>query len=193
MLNEKREAPIMNKRQQPYTRIFLENHLKTKKKLSPGIFLIGFNDDQLMTIEQQTVDSLREMGRNVRIVDVENLSAKDIYCVINKAYSHTITEAYNDLLKTFQTDDVVLIIKNLSKSKIPYKGHIVRKLVRALFGDSGSNQTSKADLVFIDDARLLESNWDLLNSHIISNYPGRVESTNSSLENLLDYAFLYCN
>ena len=181
----------MNKRQQPYTRVFLENHLRTKKKLSPGIFLIGFNDEQLTAIEQQTVESLQDMGRHVRIVDVENLSAKDIYCVINKAYSPTIVEAYDHLLETFQTEDTVFIIKNLSKSKIPYKGHIVRKLVRALFGDSAKDQNAKADLVFVDDARLLENNWDILNSNIISNYPGQM--IRSNLDELLDYAFLYCN
>lgn len=181
----------MNKRRKPFTRIFLENHLKTKRKLSPGIFLIGFNDDQLANIEQQTTDSIREMGRNLRVVDVENLTAKDIYCVINKRYSSTILEAYTQLIDTFQNEDLVFVIKNLSKSKIPYKGHIVRKLIRALFGDSYKNIAPKADLIFIDDARLLENNWDLLNSHVISNYPGRSEL--GQLADLLDYPFLYCN
>jgi hypothetical protein len=181
----------MNKRQQDTTRVFLENHFRTKKELSPSIFLIGFNDNQLTAIEQQTVNSLLDLRRSTRIIDVENLSAKDIYCVINKEFSPTIIEAYEKLKTTFQTQKTVFIIKNLSKSKVPYKGHLVRKLVKALLGDINNNNATEADLIFIDDARLLESNWDLLNTHIISNYPGKIQTGN--IAELLDYAFLYCN
>lgn len=153
------------------TIVFMETYYISDNKNPTSIFLIGFTQSQLNSIERETIDSLSEINRGYRIIDCENLADKEIIDVLNKKYSYSMDEAIENLQKTFENEQIVYIIKNLSKARISGdKGIYARNLMDILHGSAKKDLSSRTDLIFVDYASFLEQNWELLGNHIIYNY-----------------------
>ncbi len=153
------------------TIVFMETYYISDNKNPTSIFLIGFTQSQLNSVERETTDSLSEINRDYRIIDCENLAEKEIIDVINKKYSYSMDEALNNLQKTFKNDQIVYIVKNLSNSRIAgEKGVYARNMMDILQKSNKNSLSSRTDIIFIDYASFLEKNWDLLGNHIIYNY-----------------------
>lgn len=153
------------------TIVFMETYYISDNKNPTSIFLIGFTQSQLNSIERETTDSLSEINRVYRVIDCENLAEKEIVDVINKKYSYSMEEALENLQSTFKNDQIVYIIKNLSKSRIVEdKGLFARNMMDTLQKCTKNSLSSRTDMIYIDYASFLEKNWDILGNHIIYNY-----------------------
>lgn len=153
------------------TIVFMETYYMSDDINPTSIFLIGFTGSQINSIEKETTSSLEDINRSYRVIDAENLSQKEIFDVINKKYSYSLVEATTNLEKTFRDDQIVYIIKNISKSSIKgEKGLFVREIMSILKESKNTKLPANADLIFIDYASFLEKNWDILGNHIIYNY-----------------------
>lgn len=171
--------------------LFLESYFKPKTRISKCFLLIGFTDRQLQAIEKNTVHSVEQLNKNARVVDVENLALKEIIDVINKRYAPTLRESYENLLQTFEKENTVFIIKNISKAKTDGRpGHLVKELVEMLDYTYQKSFEAKADLIVLDHASFLEENWDIISNYVIYNYPSNFENSSHSLT---EYAEIFRN
>jgi len=144
--------------------------------ISNIIFVYGFTQVKIDSAEQK----LKKILSHIKYILVDASSLRSNRQFLEKIFDAkgTMSQLYNERLRPMMLhEEVVLIIKNMSLSRIPRSGYTIRSIFK-IMDDAGSrgfldaidivkHGPPKSNLIILDFPSYLEKNMDIFGAYVI--------------------------
>lgn len=146
--------------------LYTENH-QSKNKNPNCAYFIAFDNDQVNYHVNKIIKANNWLGRKQIVVDASNCSFRQLICKIFNDNPKNNNHAFDMLRTLLLESDNVLVISNLSKSKLsPNKSRWVRSFIKVNDDAHFDDITSMSDILFVDSASFLEHSWQDIGSYL---------------------------
>ena len=129
------------------------------------------------------LEILQRLNRRTILVDCTGLSAMEIYRRVSGTNGNTEV-AYKACETVLLNDNVAVVFKDISQSKISHRAGFARSLLK--IGDDAHFQDYRpvSDVIFVDSASFLHNGWDLIAPY--TKQFGPINSFDIWLQNISD-------
>lgn len=150
---------LFNKHKLFLNSLYTANHVSGDKNPNSGYF-IAFEEE----VVNHHIDKIKEankwLGRNSIFVDAKNCVYRKIVEQITGELPKSNSEAYGVIKSVLHDTNNVLVIANISKSKLPSNKSAWARSIIKINDDAHFNGIKPdSDILFVDNAVFLERSW----------------------------------
>jgi hypothetical protein len=146
--------------------LFTENHIARNGKNPQTAFLVAWQDHQLDRLAELAQHASTRLGRKSVLVDAADKRPRSFYNDIVGAQARSANEAAHIVADMLYNDDVVVIIKAISKLNDTGKSRQARWIAKVIDDAHFDRVHPKADIVFVDYASFLEKSYRVLGPYV---------------------------
>lgn len=150
-------------------KLFLHNLYslnRQNRNLNSGYF-VSFTEEEFIINKNKIAEANKWLERSTIFIDAKNATYKEMAQQLYGTSPKSTAEASNMFQDTLLKSNNVIVISNISQSKIPSgKSDYVRYLIKINYDAHIGRINSKSDILFIDSASFLERSWDSIGPYI---------------------------
>lgn len=146
--------------------LFTQNHIDLDGKNPQTAFLVAWQDHQIDRLADLAQHASTRLGRKSVLVDAANKTPRSFYNDIAGAQARSANEAAHIVADMLYDDDVVVIIKAISKLNDTGKNQHARWIAKVIDDAHFDRVHPKADIVFVDYASFLEKSYRVLGPYV---------------------------
>ncbi|MFI3196920.1 MAG: hypothetical protein QX196_01205 [Methylococcaceae bacterium] len=150
-------------------KLFLHNlySLNRQNRNPNSGYFVSFSAEEFILNKNKIVEANEWLERQTILIDAKNATFKEMAKQLYGTSPKNIMEAWNMFQDTLLKSNNVIVISNISQSKIPSgKSDYVRYLIKINDNARIKGVNSKSDILFIDSASFLERSWDSIGPYI---------------------------
>ena len=148
--------------------LFTSNHQAGNSNPNAGYF-ISFTDELIKENTRKIIEANDWLDRSTILIDAKDCTFKNIASQLSDSVPKDTTEAWNMFNKTLLESNKVIVIANISKSKInpnKDKSQFVRSIIKINDDAHFNGIKPKSDILFVDSSHFLETSWNDIGSYI---------------------------
>ncbi len=146
--------------------VFAENHVARNGQNPQAAFLAAWADHQIDRLAERAQKASQQLGRKPVVVDAAHKTPLSLYSDIAGGEFRSINDAAEIVADMLYNDDVVLIIKAISRLKDNGKGRHARWIAKVIDDAHFDRVHPKGDIVFVDCASFLEKSYRVLGPYV---------------------------
>jgi hypothetical protein len=146
--------------------LFTENHVGRNGKNPQAAFLVGWEDHQLDRLAELAQHASTRLGRKPVLVDAAHKTPLSFYSDIAGAEFRSANEAAGIVAAMLYHDDIVLIVKAISRLNDAGKSRQARWIAKVIDDAHFDHVHPKADIIFVDCASFLEKSYRVLGPYV---------------------------
>jgi hypothetical protein len=129
-------------------------------------YFVSFTEEQINANTNKIVEANEWFERTTVLIDAKNRTFKEMAQQIYGSSPNSTLQAWNMFKEILLTSNNVIVISNISQSKIPSrKSGYVRSLIKINDDAHFKEIKTKSDILFVDSASFLERSWDNIGTY----------------------------
>jgi len=146
--------------------LYTSNHQDGNPNPNAGYF-ICFSEEELQDCINKIIEANKWLERSVALIDANNCTFINMAKQLVGAEPNSTSEAWDMFREVLLDSSNVIVISNISKSKISTKkSSFVRSMIKINDDAHFKNIKPKSDILFVDSACFLERSWGDIGSYL---------------------------
>lgn len=146
--------------------LFTSNHRSNNINPNAGYF-VSFTEEQLEENVSRIIEANEWLDRPSILIDAKNCTFKNIAKQLYNTEPNDTLEAWDMFEEILLASNNVIVISNMSKSKVPSrKSSCARTIIKINDDAHFKGIKPKSDILFVDSANFLERSWSHIGIYI---------------------------
>ncbi len=129
-------------------------------------YFVSFTEEKINENINKIVEANKWLERTTILIDAKNRTFKEMAQQIYGSSPNSALQAWNMFEEILLKSNNVIVISNISQSKIPSrKSGYVRSLIKINDDAHFKEIKTKSDILFVDSASFLERSWDNIGTY----------------------------